>query len=348
MRVNFFDAVLAYSHLQRRWWVGMVSLDGTPVEELAARVPKFIEQFASANLAARTSPEVPARIATSNFSRDAYCAVVQRALNYIGAGDVYQLNLAQRFSIPWPCGDAASAQLYLRLRAESPAAYGAFLGAELVGNKLSVCSISPELFLSARGRNVTTRPIKGTRPRTRDHEANAAAERELAQSPKECAELNMIVDVERHDLGRVCEFGSVRVESAGEIETLPTLYHRVATVTGRLRPRCGPASLLRAAFPGGSITGAPKIRAMQLIRELEPDPRGIYCGAIGWLGLNGDLDLNIAIRTAVHDTVSGVVQYHAGSGIVADSDPEREYDETLHKARAFFKATNATLGASST
>ncbi len=321
----------------------MVSLDGTPAEELAARVPLFIEQFASAIPAMFTMNDIASRTAISNLSSRAYRATVGRALKYINEGDIYQLNLAQRFSVPWESGDRASAKLYLRLRAESPAAYGAFLGSGLVGNDHAVCSISPELFLSVRGRTVTTRPIKGTRPRTQNAEANAAAELELAQSEKERAELNMIIDVERHDLGRVCEYGSVQVESAGAIETLPTLYHRVATVTGRLRPRCGPASLLRATFPGGSITGAPKIRAMQIIQELEPDPRGIYCGSIGWLGVNGDMELNIAIRTAVHDTVTGTVQYHAGSGIVADSDPEREYDETLHKARAFFSAVNATF-----
>jgi para-aminobenzoate synthetase component 1 len=263
-----------------------------------------------------------------------------RALDYIRAGDIYQLNLAQRFTVPWT---ESPASLYCRLRKASPAAYGVFLGPKLVDGRNAICSVSPELFLKVRGREVVTCPIKGTRPLGSTLEQTRAAGLELDSSAKERAELNMIIDVERNDLGRVCEYGSVKVQSPGEIQELPTLLHRVATISGTLRKRCGIGSLLKATFPGGSITGAPKIRAMEIIRELEPAPRGPYCGAIGWLGDNGDLELNIAIRTALVDTVSGVAHFHAGSGIVADSDPEREYEETLHKARAFFTATGATL-----
>ena len=153
----------------------------------------------------------------------------------------------------------------------------------------------------------------------------------------------MIVDLERNDLGRVCEYGSIRVVDAGSVERLPTLLHRSATVTGRLRANVSPAALLRVTFPGGSVTGAPKIRAMEIIRELESGPRGVYCGTIGWMAPDGDMELNIAIRTAVHDSVANQIHYHSGSGIVADSDPQREYEETLLKAEAFFRATNATL-----
>ncbi len=163
------------------------------------------------------------------------------------------------------------------------------------------------------------------------------------RSEKERAELNMIVDLERNDLGRVCEYGSVRVISPGRVQQLPTLFHRVATVSGRVRPGSTIGDILRATFPGGSITGAPKHRAMQIIRELEPGPRGPYCGAIGWIGFDGAMELNIAIRTAVCDGRQRQAHYHAGSGIVSDSDPEAEYQETLHKAAAFFRATNATL-----
>jgi anthranilate/para-aminobenzoate synthase component I len=346
-RLNFFDAVLAYNHDTKRWWVGMVLLDVAPPEKIALKLAykesSFHEHFAPEKISQFATDMAPQKC-ISNYSKNTYCLAVHRVLKYIRDGDIYQLNLAQRFSVAWPAGDLASAELFRRLRQESPAAYGVFMGSALVGNDQAVCSISPELFLRVRGRSVITRPIKGTRPRSDNPSVTAAAARELDSSPKERAELNMIVDVLRHDLGRVCDYGSVKVESAGTVEELPTLLHRVATVSGRLRPRCGPASLLRATFPGGSVTGAPKIRAMQIIRELEPDPRGLYCGSIGWLGVNGDLDLNIAIRTAVHDTQTGTVHYHAGSGIVADSDPECEYDETLQKARAFFRATNATLG----
>ena len=344
VKLNFFDAVLAYQHVEKRWWVGTVLLDETSPEKIASsltyKVSKFLEHFAP-DVSAYAA-KIAERKFIANFSKTTYCDAVRRALNYISAGDVYQLNLAQRFTVPWETGEKASAQLFMRLREQSPAAFGVFMGHELVGNDQAVCSISPELFLRVRDRTVTTRPIKGTRARPVDAAATAAAARELDANPKERAELNMIIDVLRHDLGRVCEFGSVSVESAGTIEELPTLLHRVATISGRLRARCSAPRLLRAVFPGGSVTGAPKIRAMQIIDELEPDPRGLYCGAIGWLGVNGDLDLNIAIRTAIHDTQKGTVQYHAGSGIVADSDPESEYDETLQKARAFFRATQAT------
>jgi anthranilate/para-aminobenzoate synthase component I len=230
------------------------------------------------------------------------------------------------------------------MRQQSPAAYGAFLGYGAVGPGRALCSISPELFLSLSNGVVLTRPIKGTRPRAaHGGGGDARARRELARSQKERAELNMIVDLERNDLGRVCEYGSVRVVSAGDVEELPTLYHRVATITGRLHPERTPADLIKAAFPGGSVTGAPKIRAMEIIAELEPELRGPYCGAIGWVGLNGDLELSIAIRTALYDGSRQAAHYHAGSGIVADSVPDKEYEETLHKAAAFLRATNATL-----
>ena len=237
--------------------------------------------------------------------------------------------------MPWR---KSPAELYLRMRNQSPPAYGAFLGTGLSAGKSAICCISPELFLRVRQGEVLTRPIKGTRPRGVTPFDNDAARRELDTSEKERAELNMIVDLERNDLGRVCSYGSVRVASSGEIEELPTLLHRTAAVTGRLRPGTTVGELLAATFPGGSVTGAPKIRAMQIIAELETVPRGPYCGAIGWIGTDGNLDLNIAIRTAVCDTANGTARYFAGSGIVADSDPEKECDETLLKAAPFFRA----------
>ncbi|MCY3024571.1 MAG: anthranilate synthase component I family protein [Planctomycetota bacterium] len=303
-------------------------------------VRKLLEQIAPVHAPGELCREPPRTCAVQNLTPSSYCAAVERALEYIAAGDIYQINLAQRFTVPWKLSPET---LYWRLRQQSPAEYGAFLGSGLVGNGQALCSISPELFLRLRGDEVVTRPIKGTRPRGANSVEDAAARRELETSPKERAELTMIVDLERNDLGRVCDYGSVRVISAGEIEELPTLLHRVATVSGRLHPRRGRASLLQAAFPGGSVTGAPKLRAMQIIRELEPLPRGPYCGAIGWLGLDGDMELSIAIRTALCDGPRRVAHYYAGSGIVADSDPRREYEETLHKAAAFFRAANATL-----
>lgn len=226
----------------------------------------------------------------------------------------------------------------MRLRAESPAAFGAYLGPDLFDRQHALCCISPESFLRVRGGEVTTRPIKGTRPRGVE---NAA--RDLASSEKERAELNMIVDVERNDLGRVCEYGSVRVDTPGEIETLPTLLHRTASVSGRLRRGTTFGELMEATFPGGSITGAPKLRAIEIINELETFERGPYCGAIGWLGRDGNLDLNVAIRTALCDPEQRLAHYFAGAGIVADSNPEREFEETLLKAAPFLKAVNADI-----
>lgn len=261
-------------------------------------------------------------------------------LEYIRAGDIYQLNLSQRLEARWP-GSAEA--FYLALREQSPAQFGAFIGAGLSGGVGAIASISPELLLRTRGTKVETRPIKGTRPRPANLQDAARFEQELLLSDKERAELNMIVDLERNDLGRVCEYGSVRVRSAGEIEALPTLFHRVATIEGTLKPGTRMTELMKAIFPGGSITGAPKLRAMQIIRELEPVPRGPYCGAIGWLDIHGDMELNLAIRTAVCDAEAGTVHYHAGSGIVADSDPAKEYEETLQKSAAFLRAVNGTL-----
>ena len=258
----------------------------------------------------------------SNFTRDAYCRVVRRAKEYIGAGDVYQVNLSQRFQ----CAvGATAAETYLALREANPAPYCAYLD---IGGA-QILSSSPECFLNINDRHVVTRPIKGTRPR--DVDPN-----DLLTSPKDNAELLMITDLERNDLGRVCQFGSVYVRELKRVETFATVHHLVATVEGLLRPDVTHVDCVRACFPGGSVTGAPKIRAMQIIDELEPHARGVYCGAIGFLGLNGVSHLNIAIRTVVQQGVR--LTFHAGGGIVADSDPDAEYEETIAKAQGIFNA----------
>ncbi|MCK5326978.1 MAG: aminodeoxychorismate synthase component I, partial [Candidatus Latescibacteria bacterium] len=241
------------------------------------------------------------------------------------------VNLSQRFSSPLP---VPPFDLYTRLRARNPAPFAAFLDF----GEMQVLSSSPERFLQveARKRNVYTRPIKGTRPRGSTPERDADLARELLQSEKDRAELVMIVDLERNDLGRVCETGSVHVPELMALERYPTVYHLVSTVAGRLPPERNRMDLLRAMFPGGSITGAPKIRAMEIIAELEPTRRGVYTGSIGWLGFTGDMDLNIAIRTFV--VRDGMARFQVGGGIVADSDPEEEYEETLHKGRALMEA----------
>lgn len=279
----------------------------------------------------RTSPLRCERTAPSNLSREEYTRAVRRALEYIFAGDVYQVNLSQRFQLRFS-GDPFEA--YLHLRDRNPAAFAAYMNLA----EAQVLSASPELFLrfDPRSRHVETRPIKGTRPRGRTGEEDEALAAELLRSEKDHAENVMIVDLERNDLGRVAEVGSVRVTELASLETLPSVFHLTSAVTARLRQGVDEVGLLAATFPGGSITGAPKIRAMEIIDELEPTARGLYTGAIGRIGFDGSLDLNIVIRTAL--VKDGAAYFQAGGGIVADSDPEMEYEETLHKAEALYDA----------
>ncbi len=268
-----------------------------------------------------------------DVSREAYLQAVDRCLGYIAAGDIFQVNLSHRIALP----DApAPLDLYRQLRRRNPSTYGAWLEFPSAGEPCAIVSASPELFLRVRGREVITRPIKGTRPRTGDESADRAARESLVASAKDNAELAMIVDLLRNDLGRVCTYGSVRVRDRAELETHPTVYHLVATVDGQLREGVGPAALLRATFPGGSITGAPKVRAMEIIDELEPTARGPYTGSIGIVGADGRTEWNIAIRTVVYAGPQASLQ--VGGGIVADSTPEAEYNETLDKARALLEA----------
>ncbi len=261
----------------------------------------------------------------SNFSPAGYLQAIARIKAYIASGDVYQVNLTQRYSTPFSGGAYA---LYRRLRERSPAAFSCYLN----GTDFQVVSSSPERFFRLRGDRAETRPIKGTRPRGADPATDARIRAELLTSPKDRAELLMIVDLERNDLGRVCEPGSIVVEDLFQLESHPTVHHLVANVSGRLRPGWDAIDCIRALFPGGSITGAPKVRAMQIIGELEPCRRGIYTGAIGYLGFDGDCDLSIAIRTIVCRGQRAT--YGVGGGIVWDSDPQNEYEETLHKGRA--------------
>lgn len=274
-------------------------------------------------------PQARLPLPASNFSREDYIAAVRRILEYIAAGDVYQVNLAQRFRAQTG-SDAVT--LYLALRQANPAPFAAFLD---IG-EAQILSSSPESFLRIEGRSITTRPIKGTRPRSGESDADAIAARELLMSAKDQAELLMTTDLLRNDLGRVCEFGSVRVPELVRLEEYATVFHLVSTIEGVLREGVSPVTALRACFPGGSITGAPKIRAMQIIDELEPHARGVYTGAIGYFGCDGVSHFNVAIRTMVKK--GREVFFHAGGGVVADSDAAAEYDETLAKARGMVAA----------
>lgn len=263
------------------------------------------------------------------ISRERFCEMVARAQAYIAAGDIYQVNLAHRLDAAWS-GDAFA--FYEALRHYSPAPFAAML--ELGGK--SVLSSSPESFLRMAGRAIRTRPIKGTRPRRAEQHADEKSAYDLLTSPKEVAELVMITDLERNDLGQVCEYGSVSVSELLKLERFEQVFHLVSTIEGRLRPEVDHVSALRACFPGGSITGAPKRRAREIIAELETAPRGLYTGALGWFGFNGESQFNIAIRTVVAE--GGRAHFHVGAGIVADSVPEMEWRETLDKAAGILLA----------
>lgn len=260
------------------------------------------------------------------MSRKTFLTAVERIREWIAAGDIYQVNLTQQFIAD--CDAHGSlAELYECLRDRSPAPMAAWL--RLAGRE--ILSSSPETFLRISGRQVETRPIKGTRPRFTNADEDRRSAYELQTSAKEIAELVMITDLLRNDLGQVCEFGSVRVDEMLQLETLEQVFHLVSTVRGEMRAAVDAVDVLAACFPGGSITGAPKKRACEIIAALEPVPRGLYCGAIGYLGYNGECQFNIAIRTLVRE--NGTLHYHVGAGIVADSSAEMEYEETLQKAR---------------
>jgi para-aminobenzoate synthetase component 1 len=263
----------------------------------------------------------------SSFTHRAYLEAVARVREYILAGDIFQANLSQRFEGPLA---EPTFELYRRLRRRNAAPFAAYINL----GEFAVLSASPERFLrlDENRRHVETRPIKGTRPRGLGPMHDAALGRALAESDKDQAENVMIVDLLRNDLSRVCRPGTVRVPELFALEQHPTVHHLVSTVVGELEPGTGPMDLLRAAFPGGSITGAPKVRAMEIIAELEPTRRGVYCGSIGYISNTGAMDMSIVIRTYV--ALRGRVYFQAGGGIVADSDPEQEYRETLDKARA--------------
>lgn len=332
--LGVYDAVALYDTENRRAWIlGAGARAEERADALAERLAQApCEEFhglGGCNVPAARAFSVP-RPWEPETSREDHEARISRAIDYIHAGDIFQTNLSQRFFAHKPRGVSAY-DLFLRLRRRSPAPYSAFLRC----GDVSLASASPELFLrtDSRGR-VVAHPIKGTRPRGSNASEDLALREALQASAKDRAENLMIVDVMRNDLARVCEVGSVRVPSLCAVETFPSVHHLVSRVEGSLCEGATPVDLLRASFPGASISGAPKIRAMEIIRELEPAPRGPYCGCFGRIGYDGAMELAMTIRTlCVHrDTV--VAQ--AGGGIVADSVPADEYIETLVKAAPLF------------
>jgi len=324
MCFGLYDTVCAFDTRTRQAWVVACNVsDGRLDAEM--RAEKLAEKIA----ARPPLPDLDWTLSagwTAELSRDVYQGMVKRALGYIYAGDIFQANITQRLLAELP-RDLDPYMLYRRLRALSPAPFGAYLG---VGPGAAIASASPERFLSlAPDGRVTTRPIKGTRPRGQSAKEDDRLARDLVSSKKDMAENLMIVDLLRNDLSRVCRLGSVGVSELARLESFANVHHLVSEVHGTLFPNLGAVDLLRATFPGGSITGAPKIRAMEIINELEPARRGAYCGAVAWIGFDGAMDSSIIIRTLT--IKDGVVAAQAGGGIVADSDPAAEYDEAMYK-----------------
>jgi para-aminobenzoate synthetase component 1 len=332
----FYDAVIAFDQLEGRTYLiatGFPELSEGKRKKQAKEKLKEMKRWLTNRLHVaekRDSFSIKENtLLKSNFSHEEYIKAVAAAREYICAGDIFQVNLSQRFEADL---NIPPYELYQRLRRINPAPFASYLNFGDVG----VVSASPERFLKIRGDWVETRPIKGTRPRGKSAAEDKALAQELLSSAKDRAENVMIVDLERNDLGRVCRYGTVKVTELAILETYPTVFHLTSTVVGRLSPGKNRIDLLKAAFPGGSITGAPKVRAMEIIDELEPTRRSVYTGSIGYLSFDGGMDLNIVIRTFV---IKGSKAYfQVGGGIVYDSEPEAEYVETLDKARALIQA----------
>ncbi len=324
--LGIYDWAVVVDHVERRTWLVAAGRD----PRTAARWSSLVER-----LDRKSGPiRQPFRVlspATSNFSKEAYAEAFTRVQAHIRRGDCYQVNLTQRFRARAE-GDAW--QAYLKLRSINPAPFAAFL--DFPDGKI-LCS-SPERFLRVTDGCVETKPIKGTRPRSADRNRDAALAVELRASAKDRAENVMIVDLLRNDLGKNCAPGSIRVTKLFDVESFASVHHLVSTVEGRLAPGKDVLDLLAGCFPGGSITGAPKVRAMQIIEELEPQRRSIYCGCIGYIGFDGNMDTNIAIRTLVQH--GDFVYAWAGGGVVADSELEAEYQESFDKAAALLEVLN--------
>ncbi len=334
----FYDAVAIFDHLEDRAYVASTGFPDKGVDRQKRAQARLEEVKRTVGQAPRLCEDKASYLdqpagkrvnLCSNFTHERYLEAVKRAREYIIAGDIFQVNLSQRFEADMPLPPY---ELYRRLRKINPAPFASYLNFDGV----TVVSASPERFLLLRSDRVETRPIKGTRPRGKDPARDEALSLELINSFKDKAEHVMIVDLERNDIGRVCRFDTVRVSELMALEKYATVFHLTSTVEGRLRPGKNVIDLLRATFPGGSISGAPKVRAMEIIDELEPTRRSAYTGSIGYLSFDGGLDLNIVIRTIL--VKEGKAYFQVGGAVVYDSDPEAEYIETLDKARALIQA----------
>jgi para-aminobenzoate synthetase component 1 len=335
IRLCFYDRLICYDHVEERFWLIALQLPGEaekPAEKIDAleRLLDKAEQVSVPLLSSVDLDNIDFSSIRCNMGRDYYLRTIEKIRRYIYDGEVYQINFSQRFECDY---DAEPIRLFHWQNHYNPSGYSAYVDA----GDFCIVSASPEMFITIADGEISTRPIKGTRRRV--DETGAEAKRinaknfdELVRSEKEQAELNMIVDLERNDLARICVAGSRKVVQPRTIEAYPTVFHAVATVAGSLRRGVSFCDVIKAMFPGGSITGAPKIRSMEIIDETEPTARGVYTGSIGHIGLDGSVCLNIAIRTIIIRNKKAFAQ--TGGGIVADSDPEAEWDETITKARA--------------
>ncbi|MEA3305698.1 MAG: aminodeoxychorismate synthase component I [Candidatus Omnitrophota bacterium] len=343
--LSFYDVVIIFDNLAKKTYISSSGLPEHNGEDRKRRAGKRLEAVKrklrsitsavsdSASDAGCLAPNFDGnffdRVLKSNFTEKNYYKAIEKAKDYIARGDIYQVNLSQRFE----CGFKGNAfGLYRKLRQINPAPFAAYLNF----GKFKIVSSSPERFIKINGRYIETRPIKGTRPRNIDRNEDLRLKEELLSSVKDKAEHVMIVDLERNDMGRICEYGSIAPSEFAIPETYSTVHHLTSTVTGILREGTDVVDCLKNCFPGGSITGAPKIRSMEIIEEIEPTKRGIYTGSIGYIDFCGNLDLSIVIRTII--LKENRAYFQVGGGIVADSDPEKEYQETLDKGRALAEA----------
>lgn len=342
IRLCLYDRLIAYDHGQNVFWLIALELEND-TETSQQKLSYLAGLLDKAKILTAPMP-MPADIENidftqikSNMTKDYYLEAFDKIKRHIYDGDVYQINFSQRFDCAYK---ARPIDLFHWQNRYNPSPYSAYIDA----GDFQIVSASPEMFITIRDRIISTKPIKGTKKRfeTADDRLNAENLQQLITSEKEKAELNMIIDLERNDVARICKPGTRKVTQPRTIETYPTVFHAVATVSGELRDDVNFCDVLKAMFPGGSITGAPKIRAMQIINETEPTARGIYTGSIGFLGLDGSACLNIAIRTIIIKNNTAYVQ--SGGGIVADSDPKAEYEETITKARALIAGITAVNG----
>ena len=342
IRICLYDRVIAYDHSENNFWLIALELpdDIEKPEEKIAGLEKLVKG-AKAVSVSRPRPaeldDIDISKIKCNMDRDYYLATVEKIKRYIYDGDVYQVNFSQRFECEYT---EKAIELFHWQNHYNPSGYAAFIGAE----DFSIVSASPEMFITLADGCISTKPIKGTRKRV--NKDNVTAKQintenfdALLKSEKEQAELNMIIDLERNDLARICKHGTRKVTQQRKIESYPTVFHAVATVAGQLQDKILFCDILRAMFPGGSITGAPKVSSMEIIDQTEPTARGVYTGSIGFIGIDGSVCLNIAIRTIIIKDQNAFVQ--TGGGIVADSDPQAEWAETITKARALLAGIKA-------